>query len=615
VEARPRLLLILAIVLAIRLPFLTQAIQGDDPYYLFGAQHALIDPAHPSHARYIFQGEMVDMRGHPHPPLNAWMLAGLLAIFGDVYEAPFHAAYIVFSAIAAIAMWFLSRRFVEAPIAATMLFVATPAFVVNGNSLESDLPFLAFWMAGIALFVHGRFAWSGAALALAAMTAYQAIIATPVLWAYCWFHARGSRAAWVTALTPVAVVGAYQAYERLTSGALPATVLAGYFSTYGLQAIANKLRNAAALTAHTAWMLFPVLTAVVFRRWWPVGIAAAIGGAFVDPHPLFWVSFALGAMAIAACVHKPDFLRAWILIFFASALALFFAGSARYLLPMAPALAMIASRERRLAAVAIAGNLALGIALAVVNWQHWDGYRDFAESIRREVEQKRVWINGEWGLRFYLESLGGVPLARKDIVQPGEWIVSTQLGYPQPVTAPLAVVAEREIVPSLPLRLIGLGAKSGYSTAAFGYRPFDIDAGPVDRIQAHAVLERKPVLSYLPMSAPEAQTQIASGVYQLEGQTRWMSGRATVLLKAPVNPMPLHVRLYLPEAAPARVVRVLLDGSHVHQERLPGPGIHSLRTGAVSGTAVTIEVDKTFSVPGDFRELGVVLMEVGFRED
>ena len=98
----------------------------------------------------------MDLRGHPHPPLNAWMLAGLLAVFGDVHEVPFHAAYIaVFAdrgdrhvvAGAAILGW---------PLGATLLFLAVPAFVVNGNSLEADLPFLAFWMAGIALFVAGR---------------------------------------------------------------------------------------------------------------------------------------------------------------------------------------------------------------------------------------------------------------------------------------------------------------------------------------------------------------------------------------------------------------------------------------------------------------------------
>ena len=126
--------------------FLHQAVQGDDPYYLYGAEHAQIDPLHPASARYIFQGDLVDMRGHPHPPLDSWILAGLLAVFGDVREVPFHFAYILFSLIAALSMWSLARRFCERPLLATLVFIAVPAFVVNGNSFEADLPFLAFWM-------------------------------------------------------------------------------------------------------------------------------------------------------------------------------------------------------------------------------------------------------------------------------------------------------------------------------------------------------------------------------------------------------------------------------------------------------------------------------------
>ena len=45
--ARKSLLLLLGLVLLIRLPFLNQAIQGDDHIYLTEAQHALIDPLHP----------------------------------------------------------------------------------------------------------------------------------------------------------------------------------------------------------------------------------------------------------------------------------------------------------------------------------------------------------------------------------------------------------------------------------------------------------------------------------------------------------------------------------------------------------------------------------------
>src|SRR5262249_43366824 len=72
-----RALAIIALVLLPPLPFLRQAIQGDDVYYLAGAEHAQIDPLHPHDTSYLFQGNLVDMRGFPHPPLNAWVLAAL----------------------------------------------------------------------------------------------------------------------------------------------------------------------------------------------------------------------------------------------------------------------------------------------------------------------------------------------------------------------------------------------------------------------------------------------------------------------------------------------------------------------------------------------------------
>ena len=98
-----------------------------------------------------------DLRGHSHPPFNAWVLAALIAIFGDVREIPFHAAYLAFSLIAAWAMWSLAQRFSPHPMWATLLFLATPAFVISGNSLEADLPLLVCWLASVALFVAARY--------------------------------------------------------------------------------------------------------------------------------------------------------------------------------------------------------------------------------------------------------------------------------------------------------------------------------------------------------------------------------------------------------------------------------------------------------------------------
>jgi hypothetical protein len=176
-------------------------------------------------------------------------------------------------------------------------------------------------------------------------------------------------------------------------------------------------------------------------------------------------------------------------------------------------------------------------------------------------------------------------------------------------------VLEREVTATLPLRLIGLNSRSGYSTAALGFRPFDISTAPIDRVRIDAVLERNPTLSYLPMSAPEAQTQIVSGIFDLEGQWRWTSGRAMLLLKPPPAPEPLQLKIYIPEPAPARKITVIVDNKIVHEQTLPGPGAYTIETKPISGSAVSLMVDKTFSGPGDSRALGLILSEAGFRRD
>ncbi|MGH9593138.1 MAG: glycosyltransferase family 39 protein, partial [Bryobacteraceae bacterium] len=252
---RIRFLLVTLIVLALRLPFLNQAIQGDDVYYLAGAEHAQIDPLHPNHARYAFQGQIVDMRGHPHPPLDAWCLAALLALLGTVSEIPYHAAYILFSLIASWSALSIARRLTTRPLIATLLFLATPAFVVNGNSLESDIPFLAFWLASIAIFLAAVDRRSMALLtlfvlpaALAALAAYQSIVLVPILWLYLWNRRRDWKLAWVAAVAAPAALLIWQIFERVSTGAMPATVLAGYMESYNLQAFSQKLKSAVALT-------------------------------------------------------------------------------------------------------------------------------------------------------------------------------------------------------------------------------------------------------------------------------------------------------------------------------------------------------------------------------
>ena len=142
------LLILLGLVALVRLPFLDQAVQGDDVYYLMLAENARVDPWHPMQMGFRLQGKTVWAAGHTRPPGNAYLLAGLLELFGGVDEAGLHGAFAVFSVLSLVGGYFLAVRFTSHPLIATLCLAVTPAFLVNGNKLESDLPMLALLCCG-----------------------------------------------------------------------------------------------------------------------------------------------------------------------------------------------------------------------------------------------------------------------------------------------------------------------------------------------------------------------------------------------------------------------------------------------------------------------------------
>ena len=127
------------------------------------------------------------------------------------------------------------------------------------------------------------------------------------------------------------------------------------------------------------------------------------------------------------------------------------------------------------------------------------------------------------------------------------------------------------------------------------------------------VLERKPQLTDLDPADPNAASQILAGLFP----DRWMTDKATVLLKLPDHPSTLRVAIYIPPQAPARQMRVFLDGVLVAEQIFADPGAYTLSASVPAGKpsiTVTLEVDKTFSVPTDQRKLGVIVSKVGFEK-
>src|SRR5579885_3755103 len=148
-------------------------------------------------------------------------------------------------------------------------------------------------------------------------------------------------------------------------------MLAGYMSSYHLQAGSNKLHSAAALIVHAGWIVSPLLVLLLRGpRWrWIVAAAAAAAGAFHDLNLLFWFSLGCGVLLLCSAIGR-GFLTVWIWTFFAGAALIFFAGSARYLLPIAAPVAILAARDcRRVALLAgFAWHMALSLGLALVNY-------------------------------------------------------------------------------------------------------------------------------------------------------------------------------------------------------------------------------------------------------
>lgn len=639
---RRDLLILLGLVLLIRLPFIAQPIQGDDVFYLIFAENALVDPLHPLQTSFRLAGDVVWGAGHTRPPGVAWTLAPLLALLGGVREVPLHLAYLAYSLLAVFSVYFLARRFTDRPLWAALVFASVPAFVVNGNKLESDIPLLAFLALGAACLVHRRYGWSAVAMAVGAFFGYQSVFFVPVLAYWVWFRDRTRLIAWLPVIIAPLVLVIWQLAERAAVGAAPAEALAAYAQSYDLLLLDRKLRSAAALVGHLGIMVSPLLVFAGWflrsRVWMLVGVlsasvaAVSISGYSLGERALYGIAVgcagtlmvAVGRLVLQKREQDEGFLAAWVVVCLGGALAIFYAGSARYLLPLAPALAILVVQRvpsKAWLAAGVVANLTLGLALAGAEYHYAVQYKAFADELAPEVEGKRIWSNGDWGLRYYLGKLGSESLLRGQQLPGGAVLVTSELAANVPVgfSGSRQEMLSREVTTGwIPLRTIGRGSGSGYSSSEFGVLPFGIGAGVIDRLSAEELGLPDPTESYLLMNSEAAEQQLLSGFFEVQSDTwRWMGPSGSAILLVPEQVRSFEMDLYIPDNSPARLVSVESGGRLLANITLEGPGEHVLRVPIErppgDSARVVIRVDASFSPPGDERDLSVVVNSFGFR--
>jgi 4-amino-4-deoxy-L-arabinose transferase-like glycosyltransferase len=548
-EVQRDLALLVFVVAACAAPFLRQPFHLDDAFYLDMARNALVKPLYPNDTPYVFEGRALpDMGSHSHPPLQTYFLA----LVGRGKAAPgsewrYHAAATLYSLAAVLAFYFIAARFVERPIWAALGLAAAPLFQVTGHTLMTDVPMLAFWLAGSAAFLwaeeargRGLHLLAAVLLSAALLTSYQAASVLLLLGFYHW-RRKGGASGWLALAAPLAALAAwfglgYVHYHRFL---LLDTL--GYVESRRPAGLDNLAAKLAAVLQYQGWLVIfpPFLLQVAGRglRGRLLGLSAFVGlyaaAAMIPAYAaldkaIFVIGIAAGGLvalhvaqlgisaargrseALGFAPLEAGFLALW--YFGVSAYCVLFLteGSARYILPLVPPLLLYFFRrleelevaEYRLptppllrsgmaASGAVILSLFWGLALAHADLEFARVYRKAAGDVAR-IQPGPGYFAGEWGFRHYMREAGLAQLPVDEAEVKGGSVVATPalaLPYelPRGLGSMLMPFATLTYEPSTPLRLQDRNRAAFYSTGWGGRLPFSFSNKPLETIEVRQV--------------------------------------------------------------------------------------------------------------------------------
>src|SRR3989338_45072 len=185
-----RLFIVSFLVLMLTLPFLNKAFHFDDVFFIYVARQMVKDPLHPYSFDMEFAFNTAPATRMTDPPLMSGYIGAIILLFGEA-EWILHLSYVIFPLIAGISMYYIAKKFTDNPLLPTMFLVTSVAFVANAHNLMVDIPFLAFFLLSIALFIYGVDSNRNYLIALGVIFSgmtylikYSALIIFPVLVIY-----------------------------------------------------------------------------------------------------------------------------------------------------------------------------------------------------------------------------------------------------------------------------------------------------------------------------------------------------------------------------------------------------------------------------------------------
>jgi len=463
-----KMLLAVLLPVALLLPFLNKAVHIDDPLFIWSAKQILESPFDFygfEQNWYISPQPMYEI--NQNPPLVAYWLAPAGALLGWE-EWKLHLAMMPWAMLAAWGMFLLARRFDLPPLAATVLLVVSPGFLVSASSLMTDVPMIALWLLATVAWLRGLdkgahhwLAISGVLTGLAILTKYFAISLLPLLAVYTLVAAKDFRRSVIWLLLPVAMLACYELWTRQLYGMglfLDAILYAsGYEASYPVSTIekiaTGVVFTGAAIIPATLWLAWLSDWGIDTRKVLLWAALAVLGVVLVltlglysnHPNPLpFWVmlqwafGFATGGAALFMLIRlslqwrdaEALLLLLWVVGTLVFACFLNHYVNVRVILPLAPALVlaglrMTRGRFRPEAFTVVAG---IGLVLAMIvghgDYKLANAQRDAVEEIGWLDLTEPLSFTGHWGFQYYMEELGGeiLDLATMEVI-PGQTLI------------------------------------------------------------------------------------------------------------------------------------------------------------------------------------------------
>jgi len=486
---------VLVVALGIQVAFIGKPFHVDDTVVLHIARQILVNPLHPLSGELDWDGTVKPtFHVTTNPPLLSYYLA-LWMLAGGEREWVMHTAMLVWQVLLWLGVVLLARRFHANETLATALVMLNPATIVSPN-LMRDVPMVALWTLGTALFLQGsdtaigrRMGWGALITGCAALMKYSGLGAI-VLLGVCVLLQRRVRQLWwvLLALLPFALWciqnlmvhgqvhfwATMQRKDIVTPFAdrLWGTLagLGGVWLLWLWAGIVCRRRAAVCLALAAA-------LAAGWWRWQGVAPAGDLGSAFWIAAGVFLLVLTL--WRVWEAWHEqafPALWTAWVL--FAIGIGAPFA-AARHLLPALPPLVLMwlphepLGRAQRLAlSTVIAAQVAFGMFAGWCDTQIAEVYRQAARLLA--VQYGVQAFVGHWGWMYYAQKEGMQQVSANRLPTPGTLVAIPSVGGDAAVPPSLVprLLYQESVEVTAPVRLATLPPQAGFYASLRGAPPF-----------------------------------------------------------------------------------------------------------------------------------------------